>query len=194
MARTKEVREDPQQERSSSTSMQQRDRDRSFDVSTRSASPFSFMRRFSEEMDRLFDDFSFGRGWLGFGSPELGRSVRHRGWEGSWFPQIEMHRRNNQLALRADLPGLKKEDVQVEIDQNNCLTIQGERRKDWKEEDEQGRYLSERSYGKFYRCVQLPEGTTVEDIKATFQDGVLEVTIPVAEAEQTHSRKIEIQG
>jgi HSP20 family protein len=193
MAKTKEVREDPQQERSErSSSLQQRGRDRSLDLSTRSASPFSFMRRFSEEMDRLFDDFSFGRGSLGFGSPELG--LRRRGLQGAWFPQIEMQRRGDQLVLRADLPGLKREDVQVEVDQNNCLTIQGERRKDWKEEDEQGRYLSERSYGRFYRCIELPEGANVENINATFQDGVLEVTIPAPETEQTRSRRIEVRG
>jgi HSP20 family protein len=192
MARTKEVREDPQQEKTERSSLQQREQNRSFDLSRRPTSPFSFMHRFSEEMDRLFDDFSFGRGSWGFGWPELGRGLMRRDLERAWFPQIEMQRRGNQLVLRADLPGLKKEDVHVEIDPNNCLTIQGERRKDWSEEGEEGRYLSERSYGKFYRCIELPEGANVENIKASFQDGVLEITVPSPETEQTASRKIEV--
>jgi HSP20 family protein len=150
------------------------------------------MHRFSEEMDHLFDDFSFGRGSWGFGWPELGRGLMRRDLERAWFPQIEMQRRGNQLVLRADLPGLKKEDVHVEIDPNNCLTIQGERRKDWSEEGEEGRYLSERSYGKFYRCIELPEGANVDNINASFQDGVLEITVPSPETQQAASRKIEV--
>jgi HSP20 family protein len=194
MAKTKEVREDPQQEKTERfSSSQPREENRSLDLFIRPASPFSFMRRFSEEMDRLFDDFSFGRSSWGFGWPELGRGLTRKDLERAWFPQIEMRRRDNQLVLRADLPGLKKEDVQVEIDQNNCLTIQGERRKDWSEEDRQGRYLSERSYGKFYRCIELPEGAKADNVIATFQDGVLEITVPAPETEQTGSRKIEVR-
>ena len=68
-------------------------------------SPFSFMRRFSEEMDRLFEDFGFGRGWL---APTFGRDLFPRGFsesgQGLWSPQVEMFEREGQLVLRADLP------------------------------------------------------------------------------------------
>src|SRR5262245_9906056 len=90
--------------------------------------PFAIMRRFSDEMDRMMDrfreDFGVGRGWLGarFGSArEFGR--------GLWAPQIEVCERDNQLIVCVDLPGLKKEDIQVEFSQDT-LTIQGERRHD----------------------------------------------------------------
>src|SRR4051794_23836701 len=64
-------------------------------------SPFSFMRRFSEEMDRLFEDFAFGRGLTSRGGGELGR--------GLWAPQVETFEREGQLVIRADLPGLSKD-------------------------------------------------------------------------------------
>jgi HSP20 family protein len=185
MGKTKELQEDVQKEqREQSSSLQ---RSRPYGLATQS--PFSFMRRFSEEMDRLFDDFSFRRGSSGF------PTLRHREFEGAWFPQVEMQRRDNQLVVRADLPGLKKEDIQVEVDDNNCLTIRGERRKDWKEEDERGGlFHSERSYGTFYRCIELPRGTNPNSINATFQDGVLEVTVPTPQTEQPSGRRIEVRG
>src|SRR5215467_13680087 len=70
------------------------------------ATPFSFMRRFGEEMDRLVEDFGLGHGRLA--------PVFDRFGDGRWTPQIEMFERDNKLVVRADLPGLKKDDVNVE--------------------------------------------------------------------------------
>src|SRR5437773_12268707 len=67
------------------------------------ATPFTFMRRFSEEMDHLFEDFGFGRGWL---TPMLSRTELP---QGLWSPQVEVFERGNQLVLRADLPGLTRD-------------------------------------------------------------------------------------
>src|ERR1051326_3770125 len=67
--------------------------------------PFTFMRRFSEEMDRLFEDFGFGRGWL---APGFERSLDSL-TGGTWMPQVEVIERDNQLIVRADLPGMTKD-------------------------------------------------------------------------------------
>jgi HSP20 family protein len=85
-------------------------------------SPFALMRRFSEEMDRLFGDFGTRRGWLeapggrGLGFPQA-----------QWAPPIEIFERDNQLVVRADLPRVSKDDIEIEIT-DNMLTIAGERR------------------------------------------------------------------
>src|SRR5262245_6901596 len=150
----------------------------------RYATPFSFMKRFSEEMDRLFEDVGFGSSWLArpFNRNEFPSFA--------WSPQIETFQRDNEFVLRADLPGLNKDDLKVSLD-DNCLAIQGERKKEWSSDQESaGRYRSERSYGSFYRCIQLPQGVRAENVKATFRDGVLEVKVPAPE--QTQARRVEI--
>jgi HSP20 family protein len=146
------------------------------------ASPFGFMRRFTEEMDRLFEDFGGGHEWLTW----------PREWgEGRWRPDIEMFEKNGQLVVRADLPGLTKNDVKVDITED-ALTIQGEREK---EHEEKGGtfYRSERSYGGFYRLVPLPEGVSPESVKATFHDGVLEVTMKAPARPKVEPRHVEIK-
>ena len=155
-------------------------------------SPFTFMRRFSEEMDRLFEDFGMGRGWL---APTFGRnlpsSLREFG-PSIWSPQVEIFERGGQLVIRADLPGLTKDDVKVEVT-DDLITISGERRQE-QEENREGYYRSERSYGSFYREIPLPEGVNADNARATFRDGVLEVTMPAPErAEQGRSRRLEIK-
>ena len=156
------------------------------------ASPFTFMRRFSEEMDRLFDDFGMGRGWL---SPTFERglpsSFREFG-QSIWSPQVEVFERGGQLVIRADLPGLTKDDVKVELT-DDAITISGERRQE-QEENREGYFRSERSYGSFYREIPLPEGVKADNASATFRDGVLEITMPAPErAEQARSRRLEIK-
>ena len=138
--------------------------------------PWEVMRRMSEDLDRLFDSFHTGR---------------QRGLEsggGMWAPELEVERRGNELCIRADLPGLKPEDVEVNLD-DGLLTIQGERQQE-KREDRAGMLRSERSYGRFVRSIQIPDGIDESDISATFRHGVLEITIPVPERQQ---RKIQIK-
>jgi len=149
----------------------------------RPSSPFSFMRRFSEEMDRLFGDFGIEHGL----ASEFGRLAD---LEGSlWSPQVEAFEREGKLIVRADLPGLTKDDINVDIT-DDAIKIRGERRQE-KEENEAGYYRSERSYGSFYREIPLPNGVNREEANATFRDGVLEITMP-APARQPSSRRIEI--
>jgi HSP20 family protein len=147
------------------------------------ASPFSFMRRFGEEMDRLFDDFGFGG--LGLGPSSLG-SLGAVGWS----PQVEMFERKGKLVVRADLPGLTREDVKVELD-DDAITIRGERRREH-EENREGYYRSERSYGSFYRTIPLPEGVNGEAAKATFRDGVLEIEME-APKQKNRGRRLDIE-
>ena len=153
-------------------------------VSTSGISPFSFMKRFGEEMDRLFGDFSPGRNWI---PPALAEVTG-----ANWAPQVEMFERDGELVVRADLPGLTKDDVKVEFTDDG-LTIEGERRSE-EEEKGEGYYRSERSYGKFFRRLPLPEGVKADNASATFRDGVLEVTMEAPRHEQRKPRKLEIQG
>ena len=152
-------------------------------------SPFGLMNRFAEEMDRLFEDFGLGRGWL---QPRFGREFGPRGEMGQalWSPQIEAFEREGQLVVRADLPGLNKDDIRVEIT-GDALTIQGERKQEH-EEKREGYYRSERGYGSFYRSIPLPEGVNAEEAKADFRDGVLEIAMPAPQREQRR-RQLEIK-
>jgi HSP20 family protein len=147
-------------------------------------SPFSFMRRFSEQMDRLFEDFGFG--------PTIGTEFgRVNGLQDSlWSPQVEVFERGNQLVVRADLPGLTRDDINVDIT-DEAIVLQGERNQE-SVENEKGFYRSERSYGSFYRTIPLPEGIDAEAAKATFRNGVLEIIMPVLAQAKKQSRRVEI--
>jgi len=151
--------------------------------SSQSITPFSIMRRFSDEMDRVFGDFGFGRSFAsGFGRlADLEAAM--------WSPQVEAFEREGKLIVRADLPGLTKDDIDVDIT-DDVIRIRGERRQE-KEENEEGYYRSERRYGSFYREVPLPSGVKPEQANATFRNGVLEITMPAPAREPT-SRRIEI--
>ena len=140
-------------------------------------SPFSLMRRMSEEMDRTFGRF--------FGQAGGGGGIS------TWYPAVEVTENNGQLQVHADLPGLKPDDVKVEVT-NDALVIQGERKQEH-EETRGGVYRSERRYGQFYREIPLPEGAKPEEAKASFNNGVLEVTLPVPES-ASNRRQIPIQS
>jgi HSP20 family protein len=151
--------------------------------------PFRMLERFAEEMDRVFSDFGFGRGWLtprrglGWPRPLMSRTE-------AWIPDVEMLQRNNDLVIRADLPGLSKDDVKVDVTED-AVTIQGEREREH-EEEKGGVYRSERSYGSFTRVIALPEGAMTDQAKAIFKDGVLEVTMPAPPESVQRGRRLEI--
>jgi HSP20 family protein len=96
--------------------------------------------------------------------------------------------KNNELTIRADLPGLKRDEVSVEVG-DNAVTIQGERKREHEEERE-GYYRTERSYGSFYRVIPLPQGAISDQAKASFRDGVLEITMPAPP--MSKGRRLEI--
>jgi HSP20 family protein len=97
--------------------------------------------------------------------------------------------RGDKLVIQADLPGVRKEDVTVQIEQDQVI-IQGERKQESSRE-EQGYYHTERSYGSFYRSIPLPEGIDGEQARASFRDGVLEIELP-APRQRPRGRKLEI--
>jgi HSP20 family protein len=143
-------------------------------------SPFRALQRLADEMDRMFDDFGFARRptaplWTPAGAD-------------AWAPQVEVFQKDNELTIKADLPGLKKDEVSVEVT-DSAVTIHGERKREHKEERE-GYYRSERSYGSFYRVIPLPEGAISDQAKAQFRDGVLEITMAAPPASK--GRRLEI--
>jgi HSP20 family protein len=140
------------------------------------SNPFAVMRRMSEEMDRTFGRV-YGEGGAGN--------------RGSWLPAIEVAERSGQIQVHAELPGLRPEDVKVEIT-NDALIIQGERRSQHEEGEGQS-YRSERRYGQFYREIPLPDGANTEQARAQFRDGVLEISIPVPQ-QANQRRQIPITG
>src|SRR5437868_1870219 len=144
-------------------------------------SPFSFLNSFRTEMDRLFEDFGLGTD-LSF--PTFGGTAAF-----DWSPQTEVFERNNQLVVRADLPGLTKDDIKVDIDDDR-ITIRGERQSEH-EENEKGVYRSERSYGSFYRSFPIPRGIDADQAKADFKNGVLEITMPLP-AKKESGKRLEI--
>jgi HSP20 family protein len=145
-------------------------------------SPFHALQRFADEMDRMFDDFGLGR-----------RTRAWPAWSGAttqmWAPEIDVFQRGDQLVIKADLPGLSKDNVHVDISED-AVTIQGERKSEH-EEQREGYYQSERSYGSFSRAIPLPTGAMSDQAKATFRDGVLEVTMPCPPG-STRGRRLEI--
>ena len=148
------------------------------------SSPFSLMRRLSDDMERMFEDT-----WGIRRSPRLFRSFEFP--ETRWTPQIEAFERKGEFVVRADLPGMTKENITVEINDGELL-LKGERREE-KEQKEKGYYASERSYGAFYRAVPLPEGVKAAEANATFKDGVLEIVMPAAKTPEKHGRQLEIK-
>jgi HSP20 family protein len=150
--------------------------------------PFGMMRSMMDQMDRLFGDLTGGRSR----SSNLSAPSSSTGMgQGLWYPQVEVSERDGNLVVCADLPGMKKEDVHLEI-HDDFLVLRGERRQE-QERNDGGVYRSERSYGQFYRTVPLPQGVNPDQAKANFKDGVLEVTLPLPQQEQRQGRRIEIQ-
>ena len=107
-------------------------------------------------------------------------------------PATDLIESDSHFILRADLPGLSEDDVNVELD-GNVLTVSGERRSST-EDRKGGYYRVERSYGSFSRSVRLPEGVDADAITATFDKGVLEVTVPKPEAAKPHKVQITVGG
>lgn len=120
--------------------------------------PFAELGEMRTRLDRMFDE------WLD-------------GHERAWTPAIDVVREDDHLVLRADLPGIKPEEVKIEVE-DDFLTVSGEHRESNEEKDKQ--YVRrERRYGSFTRSMRLPAGVDAKKIKASTREGVVEVTIPL---------------
>lgn len=136
------------------------------------------------EMNRMFEDM--------FGSATRAPGSRQRAQQSmEWAPAVDVLTKNGDLIVRAELPGVKPEDVHITV-QDRVLTISGERRVE-QEEERGGYYVRERRHGSFSRSMTLPEGVSEDNIRARYEDGVLEVTIEGAAAVR-EPKRIEIEG
>ena len=145
-------------------------------------SPFGMMRRFADDMDRVFE---------GFGLPGLHRLSPWGSGQQEFSPELDVLERDGKLVIRADLPGLNKDNVTVDVSEHS-VTIEGERKCEH-EQNEQGVYTCERSYGHFRREVPLPEGVKADSAKANFKDGILEITFDAPQSSKNR-RRIQIGG
>jgi HSP20 family protein len=149
---------------------------RPFEVADRWES-FRNLNDVQGEMNRLFDTF--------LGRP-LGAATPTR----AWLPAVDMYVTKDDLVLAVEVPGVSEKDVTVSIT-GDLLAIKGERR--WDEEAKNRQYLHvERTFGQFERLVQLPMAVQADKVKATYRDGVLQVTLPKAEELKPREIKIDI--
>jgi HSP20 family protein len=148
----------------------------------RAAGPFALMRRLSDEMDRIFESFGVGGSLTPFAPGGMTGLFDRDALQSLWAPHIEVRERDGKLVIQADLPGVRKEDVSVQIEPD-AVILQGERKQETTV-DKQGYYHTERSYGSFHRVIALPEGVDTEQAKATFKDGVLQIELPAPQQRQ----------
>ncbi len=140
--------------------------------------PVREIQTMQNEMNRLFNTF--------FDAPSPGnggQAVARR-----WIPAMDVVETDDSFVLRADLPGMSEQDVNIELE-DNVLTISGERKAEH-ERNGEGYYRVERAWGAFSRSLTLPEGVEADAVKASFDTGVLEVRIP--KPEQQKPRKVQI--
>jgi HSP20 family protein len=144
--------------------------------------PFALLRQMTSELDRVFDDWPSP----GFASmrPLATSEIA------AWSPKIDVLERDGRLVTRVDLPGVKKDDVSVEVT-DGYLALSGERKRET-EDTKDNLYRCERESGSFYRAVPLPKGVSIEDVTATFADGVLEVSVPLPARTESGARKVQI--
>lgn len=138
--------------------------------------PFDRLSSLRDEIDRLFDLSTPG-------------SRRDAGLFSGWTPALDVHQDKDHVFVTCELPGMKKEDIDISL-HNGTLTLSGERK------DETGRAegswsRTERFFGKFQRSVSLPTAVDSANVKASYKDGVLTVTLP--KAEEAKPRQIEVQ-
>ena len=141
------------------------------------AEPFRLFDRMRDEFERLFEN--------NLRMPVLPRSDTY------WMPALEVFEKNGEFHVTAELPGMKKEDVKVEVTPEG-LTLTGERKAEHVEQRE-GYYRSEREYGEFCRFVPIPEGADLDKLTASFKDGVLEIVMPLPKAATPPARIVDIK-
>ncbi len=136
--------------------------------------PVNELDAFQSDLNRLFDGF--------FGAARTGSGAQR------WVPATDLVETEGHYVLRADLPGMSEDDVNIEV-QDNVLTISGERRSE-SEQEHEGYQRVERAFGRFTRSLSLPSGIDADRIEASFDNGVLEVRVPKPEERKPHRVEI----
>ncbi len=150
----------------------------------RTLSPLGDLEKRFERMERIFEDF-FGRPF-GFPLPSL------RSWAaGEVSPSVDIFEEGNDIVVKAELPGMKKEELEVNFTDGD-LIISGEKKQEEKVE-KKNYYRMERSYGSFTRSFRLPADAEGEKAVATFKDGILEIRVPKTEEAKKKEKKIPVQ-
>ena len=148
---------------------------------------FDDLEGFPKEMNRLFNVTLHHPGKKG--------SIFRLGEKGNggalWAPAVDIIDEKDHIRVRADLPGMKKEEIEVSVD-NDTLTIRGEKREE-KEIKEKDYVRSERYYGAFHRSFTLPAGVDPQKVNAGYKDGVLEITLPKREDAKPKQIKVDIK-
>jgi HSP20 family protein len=144
---------------------------------SRAFSPLWPMRRLQSEIDRLFED-PFAA-WLNPNGPVVE----------AWMPAVDVMEEKNNILVKAELPGMKREEFEVYMDGEN-LIIAGERKTE-SEEKAAGAYRSERYFGSFHRSIPLPSAVDANKIEAVYKDGILTITCP--KTEEAKRKRIEVK-
>lgn len=126
--------------------------------------PFSDLKFWGGDIDRVFDTF--------YDRPVTRVAIK------DWYPAVDVLEEKDRYTVKAELPGVKQEDIKISLD-DNVLTLKGERKSETEKKDDY--YYRERVYGEFSRSFRLPTDVDAEKIEATYQDGVLKVDIPKSE-------------
>jgi HSP20 family protein len=140
-------------------------------------SPFRELNRLRDEIDRLFDF-------------PMGSSPRSELF-GGWNPAVDVYEDKDKFAINAELPGMKKEDIDISME-GNTLCICGERKEEREQRSGAEPRRSERYYGRFQRNLTLPHTVDVNKIEAKYKDGVLSITLP--KSEEAKRKQIEIKA
>eukprot|EP00762_Andalucia_godoyi_P001487 ANDGO_00159.mRNA.1 17.7 kDa class I heat shock protein len=148
--------------------------------------PFREFRRLQKEMDTLFSESFSGNNALT--GPSSSGTVATTSQNDNapalpgrrWAPVVDVKETDKEIIVDAEVPGMNKQDIKVEVDQNNVLKIYGENKYEKKVDNEKWHRV-ERSWGSFTRTLQLPETATADKISAKYENGVLHLTIPKRE-------------
>ena len=141
-----------------------------------------FRRELNElrrEMDRMFGRFFGDWPWLEPSAP-------------AWAPTMDISETEDQLKVRAEVPGMKPEDIQISL-AGDTLTIKGEKKQE-KEDKEENYFRVERSYGSFSRSISLPCEIEQDKVEASYKDGVLRITMPKCETAKAREIKIAVKS
>lgn len=140
-------------------------------------SPFRHLSMLRSEIDRLFD------------SPLNALTSDSQQFLSGWLPAVDLHEEKDHLTLRAELPGMKKEDIDISL-HGDVLTLSGERKED-EEYEKAEAYRSERFLGRFQRAFTLPVAVDADKVQASYKDGILTVHLP--KAEEAKPKQIEVK-